>query len=278
MKANRIALITGASSGLGMSFARRFAEMGYDLIITGRNQDKLSALAGELQSASGINVQCIIAELSEEKDVNNILQVIDEVGSISVLVNNAGYGSGQEFCSCSLGTHMQMLSVHVVASLKLMYAVLPGMIRSQGGTIINVSSLGAFTPAPGNSMYSATKIFLKSFTESLHMEVSRYGIKLQCLCPGFTNTEFHNRRAEGNVRKTSGLFWMEADEVVDECLRSLEKNKIVCVPGIFNRILRYIVSLLPDKIYYRLMAAVTEKKKSQKELPVKGSVDIQPAL
>lgn len=257
MKANRTALITGASSGLGRVFAFRFAQMGYDLIITGRREDKLVTLAKELQGRYGISVEYITAELSEDTDVCKLLKAVENHGHISVLINNAGFGAGKEFCSSELGCHMQMLQVHLVASLRLTYAVLPGMISRREGTIVNVSSLGAFMPAPGSSMYSATKLFLKSFTESLHMEVSHYGIKLHCLCPGFTHTDFHARRHGGRVPKSSFLMrWMEAEEVVDSCLKSLEKGRVVHVPGFFNRMLVRIVSLIPSSLYYRLMIKV----------------------
>jgi hypothetical protein len=279
MKTNRIAMITGASSGIGRDFARRFAQSGYDLIITGRRKDKLIQVAEQLKEQYGISVKIIIAELSVEKDLRKLLKVIATSNDIHVLINNAGYGSGKGFSKCDISCHMQMLQVHVVAAVKLVHAVLPQMISRREGTIINVSSLGAFMPAPGSSIYSATKLFLKSFTESLHMEVSRYGIKLQCLCPGFTHTDFHERRAQGDVPKNNGIIrWMEADEVVEKCLKSLEKGKVVYVPGFMNRMLVKIVSLIPDFIYYRLMMIITRKTAELESVPGRISVKAQPVL
>jgi uncharacterized protein len=277
MKANRMALITGASSGLGMCFAHRFARMGYDLIITGRRKDKLGLLAEELQNLYGISVQHILAELSDEKDVGKIISVVEKNENMMVLVNNAGYGSGQKFCSVDIETNLQMLQVHVIASLKLIHAVLPHMISRREGIIINISSLGAFTPAPGSSMYSATKLFLKSFTESLHLEVSGSGIKLQCLCPGFTHTDFHNRRASGDVGISGGILWMDAESVVEECLTALEKGKVVCIPGLVNRIMLRIVSLIPRAIYYSLMMKMADKKNRLTTPDTKASPNPQPA-
>ena len=272
-------MITGASSGIGRVFARRFAQSGYDLIITGRRKDKLIQVSEKLKDQYGISVNIIIAELSEEKDLRKLLKVIANHDDIHVLINNAGFGSGKEFSKCDINCHMQMLQVHVIAALKLVHAVLPQMISRKEGTIINVSSLGAFMPAPGSSIYSATKLFLKSFTESLYMEVSRYGIKLLCLCPGFTHTDFHERRVNGNVPKNNGIIrWMEADEVVEKCLKSLEKGKVVYVPGFMNRMLVKIVSFIPDIIYYRLMMMITRETTEPELIPKGISVKVHPVL
>jgi len=261
MNPNRIALITGASSGIGRAFAWRFAQSGYDLIITGRRKDKLAQLEDELKENFGISVETIIAELSDNKDVNELMKIIKSHDNIFVLINNAGYGSGREFSQCDLKFHMQMLQVHVITSLKLIHSVLPQMISKKQGTIINVSSLGAFMPAPGSSIYSATKLFLKSFTESLYMEVSKYDIRVQCLCPGYTtHTEFLKRRMNGLVPKNSGFVpWMDADTLVDKCLKSLEKGKIVYVPGFMNRLLVKVVPFIPIRMYYNLMMKLSKK-------------------
>jgi hypothetical protein len=277
MKTNRIALITGASSGLGMVFARRFAQSGYDLVITGRRKEKLMHLADELEGSYGISVQWILAELSEESDVQKITEFISRHDNISVLVNNAGFGSGKEFSCCDLTEHMQMLQVHVITTLRLVHAVLPQMKCRKEGTIINLSSLGAFMPAPGSSMYSATKLFLKSFTESLHMELGKYGIRLHCLCPGFTRTDFHNRRPDGKTPKSSGLIlWMNAEAVVDQCLKSLDKGKVVLVPGMINRMLVRIVSVLPRPVYFNLMMKLTRQPEPEEPVKRKVSAEVEP--
>jgi uncharacterized protein len=254
MKTNRTALITGASSGLGSIFARRMAQAGFDLVITGRKKRNLAHLAHELKALYGVSVQWVPADLSVEEDVEAIVRIINGYDHISILINNAGFGSGKDFCQCDLSAHLQMLRVHVTAALRLAHAVLPGMMSRREGTIINVSSLGALMLAPGSAMYSATKLFLRSFSESLHMEVRQYGIRVHCLCPGFVRTEFHQRRTEGSNPEGSNLIpWMEAEQVVDQCFRSIEKGRIVFVPGFINRLLVGIVKVIPRKLYYYLM-------------------------
>lgn len=253
MKNGQIALITGATSGIGKAYAACFAGMGYDLMVTGRRMDKLEQLCAELSAAYGIHAEAIKAELSEEADMGRLLEEITHRDNIAILVNNAGFGSGVEFSRNNLEEHLKMLDVHVRASVRLVYAVLPQMIGRREGVIINISSLGAYMPAPGSTMYSATKLFLASFTESLHMEVRRYGIKTRCICPGFTHTEFHERRKEGKVNKAGKFMWMEAEDVVNMTIKSLKRNKIIVVPGIINRLLIAITGIMPRRLYYFIM-------------------------
>jgi uncharacterized protein len=253
MRTKRIALVTGATSGIGRAYAVCFAKAGYNLIITGRRMDKLNALADELSEQCGICVKVIKAELSEDQDTENLIKAIGDYDNIFVLVNNAGFGSGVEFLKDNLSDHMRMLQVHVVVSVKLVYAVLPQMINRKEGTIINVSSLGAYMPAPGSSMYSATKLFLASFSESLYMEVHQHGVKVQCLCPGFTHSDFHERRTNGKVLKAGKFMWMEADALVEKSMKALDNSNIVLVPGIINKLIIRITALIPRKLYYFIM-------------------------
>jgi hypothetical protein len=182
-----------------------------------------------------------------------LITIAKQHHGIAVLVNNAGFGAGVEFRQNGLEEHMRMLQVHVVTSLKLIYAVLPQMIRSCKGTIINVSSLAAYMPAPGSSMYSATKLFLKSFSESLYMEVHKYGIKVQCVCPGFTHTDFHDRRKAGHIAGGHGMMWMDARQVVKKSIHALKKDRVILLPGIINNLLVSLSALVPRKLYYYLM-------------------------
>jgi len=253
MKTKQIALVTGATSGIGKAYAVCFARGGYDLILTGRRMDKLNELAHELRELNGCHVRVIKAELGEDDDLQKVIRAIESHDNIFILVNNAGFGSGIEFCRNTLDDHMKMLHVHVEVSVKLVYAVLPQMIGRKKGAIINVSSLGAYMPAPGSSMYSATKLFLASFTESLHMEVHKHNIKVQCVCPGFTHTDFHERRAAGKLNNSGKMMWMEPEEVVEKSVRSLTGNSTVIIPGIMNRWLVGIVSLIPRRLYYFIM-------------------------
>jgi len=255
------AVVTGATSGIGRAYAERLAADGFDLVITGRRRELLNSFAAELKSRYGVQVRTVIAELSDANDLKGLMKLLAKKDDIFFLVNNAGFGSGEAFCQCTMEEHMKMLNVHVVAALKLIYSVLPQMIRHKKGTVINVSSMGAFTPAPGSTMYASTKLFLKSFTESLHMEVKRHGIKVQCICPGFTRTEFHSRRKAGKINGGKSVIkYMEAGDVVKKSMKALETGKVVFVPGNLNRAVIGLVQFLPKRLYYFLMGRAASKE------------------
>jgi uncharacterized protein len=248
-----IALVTGATSGIGRAYAVFFARNGYDLIVTGRRLEKLNELAAEMQQNYGTITEVIKAEFSLEKDVDKVMKAAERRQNIRVLVNNAGYGSGVEFCRSKIEDHLGMLHVHVEASVRLAYAVLPQMIRRNDGVIINVSSIGAYLPGPGSAMYTGTKLFLAGFSEALQMEVHRYGIKVQCICPGMTHSDFHDRRRIGHGIKTGKWMMMEPEKLVEKSIRSLHGNNVVVVPGIINKTLVGAAAFIPKTVYYSLI-------------------------
>jgi len=252
MKARKTALITGATSGIGRAFAERFASLGHDLIITGRRKALIRAVAGEIAAQHGVRVTVIIAELAGEEDVRRVEKAITAEKGLAVLVNNAGYGFDGLFIERTIGDHIALERVLAEAPVRLAHAALPGMIRRHDGIIINVSSLGAWAPAPVNGIYGGAKAFLNVFTESLHMEVRRHGIKVQALCPGFTATDFHRQMGVEEEMRRRRLYWMEPADVVAYSMKCLERGKVVCVPGFVNRLLRLALALAPRRLYYRV--------------------------
>ncbi len=246
------ALITGATSGIGRAFAERFARMGHDLVVTGRRKRVIDNAAREIRKAHGVSVKVIIAELSGEKGLRAVLEAIRRERNLSVLVNNAGYGIDGFFADLPIRDHLDLLQVHITAALRFIHAALPGMIERKSGTIINVSSLGAFAPAPINGIYGGAKSFLNIFTESLHLETRRHGIRVQALCPGFTVTDFHRKMGvEEEVRGNTMFHWMDPGTVVEISMRCLEKGRVICVPGFRNRLLRALFAVTPRRLYYR---------------------------
>ena len=253
MYKGKTAVITGATSGIGAAFAHEFAAGGCNLLITGRRKEKLDAFARELEDKYDIRAVPFIAELSDKEQVDRLIEEIDAVESIAALVNNAGFGKAGNFAG-NLERHHAMLMVHVHAVVRLAGAVVPRMIDSRGGLIINVSSVAAFFPLPGSATYSATKRYLINFSESLHMELSRFGIYVQALCPGMTRTDFHLRMGEDGrrIEKRYILGWMKPEKVAKLALRHLTGNRVIYVPGLINKILIRVVSRLPRRLYYRL--------------------------
>jgi hypothetical protein len=256
---NRTALITGATSGLGLEFARQFASTGYSLIITGRRKEIIRAAADELSRVYGVEVEIVIAELSSDTGIKKVLNAAAKAGSIDVLVNNAGFGLNNLFHNESIENHIKMTAVHINAAVILTRAVLPEMIKRGRGTIINVSSLGSFLPTPLNSIYGGTKAFLNIFTESLHTELKHKGIIFQSLCPGFTSTDFHKSMGVDEEIKKEVKSWMSPEDVVRYSIKKLGSGKVVCIPGFGNRVLRLLPLVLPKKLYYTVIRHVYRK-------------------
>jgi len=254
----KVAFISGATSGLGAAFARHFAQQGYDLILTGHPDDKVSLDVEELKTKNNVNIDIILADLSSENDVTHLEEIIRKTGEIDVLINNAGFFFGKAFWKNDITSLENMVKVHICTPVRLILAALPNMTRNSKGTIINLSSLVSFMPVPQDAMYSATKLFSNSFMESLHISFRDKGIKVQVLCPGFVrNTNFHERagfRLSG-LKNWEILPWMEPENVVKISVRNLmKKNKVVVIPGFRNRAIKFIVSILPRPLYYSFAA------------------------
>ena len=183
MNKHGTALITGASSGIGQAFARELASRNYDLIITARRKHRLEELARELKSNYPISVDVIAADLSTEKDIKQVEEHIKKIKNLDMLVNNAGFGTSGYFYDVSPEKSINMINVHVLAATRFCRATLPGMIKRNKGSIINVSSLASFYPLKGNTIYNATKNYLNMFSRSIQKELKGYNIKVQALCP-----------------------------------------------------------------------------------------------
>jgi short-subunit dehydrogenase len=246
-----LALITGASSGIGAAFARRLAERGHDLLLTARRREKLEALARELEAAYPIRAQVVIAELSDGRELAALEERVRGL-ELAFLVNNAGYGLGRLFEEETIAGNLRMVEVHAVAAMRLTHAALPGMLARGAGAIINVSSLAALFPLPRNVAYCSTKMFLTAFSESLYMELAPRGIVVQALLPGFTRSDFHRRMGTRTYEGFGGrLIWMPADKVARIALRHLGNGRVICIPGAFNRFLAFQRHLIPKRAYYR---------------------------
>jgi short-subunit dehydrogenase len=251
-KSKKTVLITGATSGIGAEYARRFAREGYDLIITGRREAKIKALADDLSHENGVNVEVILIELSNTDEVQGFLERIKDK-DIDVLVNNAGFGTLRFFLKEPLQIQEDMVAVNILCALKLTYAILPRMLKKGGGIIINVSSAGAFMPTPNEATYTGTKAFLLAFSEALYFELIGTGVKIQAVCPGLTKTDMPIRLGVPEDQMIDrGMFkWMTPKEVVDASLKGLKSNKVVCIPGRLTRFQVFMRAILPDSVYYK---------------------------
>jgi short-subunit dehydrogenase len=227
------AIITGASSGIGAEFARRLAARDHDLILIARRADRLLTLASELARKHRISVQPLPADLSRPDELERLQQELARLEKVDLLVNNAGFGVRGLFGDVAPEKHRDMVEVHVMASVLLTRAVLPGMIARKRGAIINVSSLAGFLPLPESTIYSSTKAFLIFFSRSLDAQLRGGGVRVQALCPGYTYTEFHDTEEFKDFSRSEipRWLWLPVERVVDESLEALESGKTVCVPG-----------------------------------------------
>lgn len=250
---NPIAVITGATSGIGREFATRFAGQGYDLLITGRRTNQLKEVASELSSRFGVRVMVMTGDLTDGRYRRRLCNKIMSMGNTDILVNNAGFGIDKAFHKTGIEEIRSMLFTHTIAAVELIHAVLPGMTARRRGTIINVSSLGAFIPGFTRSLYLGTKCFSHYFTEALSTELRPMGVRLQSLCPGMTTSDFHRHIHDGNLEKKMGLLpFMNPEEVVDGSLKALETGQVLCIPGRMNKVLYLLAKALPTRLLMML--------------------------
>ncbi len=230
-------LITGASSGIGEAYARHLAALGYDLILVARREAKLEALAADVRGTFGSTVTVMAADLAQAGDVARVAERVAQTSDLVMLINNAGFGTRGYFSDVAVGRHLDMIRVHVLATVQLTHAALPGMMQRGTGAIINVSSIAAFFAAPGGATYGATKVYLNTFSEAVALETRGTGIKVQALCPGFTYSEFHDTPEYDNFDRSElpDKMWMTAEAVVDESLAALWGDRVVVIPGRQNR-------------------------------------------
>ena len=228
-----LAVVTGASSGIGEAYAERLAADGWDLVVVARSGERLRELATRLNQAHGVTVRVVQADLS---DAGEVERVGGEIGAMPVdtLVNNAGLAYYMPFADLAAAKAAELVDLNVLAPVLLTQAVLPGMLDRSRGTIINVASLLAFSGAveipflPKRVVYAATKSFLVTFSQALAAEVGDRGIQVQVVCPGVVRSEFHSRQG----MDMSAVPRMEPGDVVEASLADLADGALVSVPGL----------------------------------------------
>jgi len=256
--ARRLALITGASAGIGAAFARTYANHGYDVALTARRADKLEKLAGEISLGAGVETLTISADLGKPGAVDEILAAITANGrEVDAVVNNAGYGLPGTYAGTSWEDQQAFLQVLRMSVAEMSPKVLPGMIERRFGRIVNVASLAGLIPGTvGHTLYGGTKSFLIKFSQSLHLENLQTGVHVSAVCPGFTFSEFHDvaDTREEVTRSTPSWMWMGADEVAAIGYEAAEANRPVCVTGAPNKAVAAFAKVIPDDWALALMA------------------------
>lgn len=253
----RLALITGASAGIGAAFAHIYATHGYDLAITARREERLRALADEIRLAHGVEVLILPADLADPASPAALVSDIAAQGrTIDALVNNAGYGLVGAYADSRWEDQAAFLQVMVTSVCELTHRVLPDMIARRFGRIVNVASMAGLAPgAPHTGLYGAAKAFLVRFSQTLHLELSQSGVHVSALCPGFTWSEFHDvNNTREMLKQTPAWLWMGADEVAASGYEAAEANRPICVPGAPNKTMAAFAHILPDEWSMALMS------------------------
>jgi short-subunit dehydrogenase len=243
-----LAVITGASSGIGASFARKLAARGYDLWLVARREERTRLLARQLSVDYKIEAEAIIADLTNSADLEALAARVRDASNLALLINNAGFGTNHYFFETDAASQDAMHRLHVLATARLSHAAIANLVpRAIAGTgIINVSSVAAFAAAPQNVSYCSTKAWMNRFTEGMAIELGAWKspVTVQALCPGYTLSEFHDRTGTDRSALPRSL-WMTPDSIVSASLAAFGQRKLIVIPGWRYKLLMGFIRAIP---------------------------------
>jgi uncharacterized protein len=245
------ALVTGATAGIGRSFARQLAAQGHDVVLVARDVERLKEEAADLRERNGVTAEALAADLATSAGIRAVeARLRDPERPVDLLVNNAGFGLKKRFLDNSVEEEQAMLDVLVTAVMRLSHAALGPMSQRGSGGIINVSSVASFLP---RGSYSAAKAWVNSFSEWAHYEYQPQGVTVTCLCPGFTRTEFHERMG---VHRDSapGFLWLDADTLVARALKDHARGKAFSIPGAQYQAISTVARIVPTGVLQRFQS------------------------
>lgn len=263
MPSNKVALVTGASSGIGFELAKLFAKDSHDLVLVARDKKRLEKAGHALKSAYNVRCTTIVKDLSKQNAPKEIMNTLKKQNiRIHALVNNAGFGVYGKFHEMELQKQLDMIQTNITALTQLTGLILPEMIFRGEGRILNVASTAAFQPGPLMAVYYASKAYVLSFSEALSNELQGTGVTVTALCPGPTKTEFH-ARAHMEIERMglSNAGFMSAARAAKEGYEALKKGKTFVIPGTRNRALAFLVRLTPRNTVTRIVRNIQEKNK-----------------
>ncbi len=241
------ALITGASSGIGLELARRFAAGGYDVVLVALPDGALETIAAEISRMFDVKTTPIACDLARPNAIQDLVRTLDQRSlAIDVLVNNAGIGAIGAFDATATDAQLGMIDVNVRALVELTHRLWPRILRGNRGGVLNVASVMAFQPGPFMAIYCASKAFVLSFSQALWEEARRTGVHVTCLCPGVTETPFHARAGTDKLRATR-LGRLSPVRVADIGYRAFQANKRVKIAGPADAATARLAAILPDR-------------------------------
>lgn len=245
------ALVTGATAGIGRSFAHQLAARGHDLVLVARDRERLESEAEQLRSTYAVDVEVLPADLVDREQLAAVeARLTDRDRPVDLLVNNAGFGLKRRFLDNPVDAEQAMLDVLVTAVMRLSHAALGPMAERGRGGVINVSSVASFLP---RGSYSAAKAWVNSFSEWAAYEYRDRGVTVTCLCPGFTKTEFHERM-DVSRGSAPGFLWLDADELVATALDDHEKGRVWSIPSPQYRVIARLARIVPTPVLRRFQS------------------------
>jgi short-subunit dehydrogenase len=254
-----VALVTGASSGIGEALARRIARDGRHLVLVARRADRLEALARELEGAHGIRAHVVAKDLVQPGAARALAEEVAHRGlSVDWLVNNAGFGTMGRFDTLPVEGELDEIRLNIEVLVELTGRFLPRMVARRRGVVMNIASLGAFAPSAYMSTYSATKAFVLSFSEGIAAELRTSGVQVLCVCPGFTRTEFQ-ARADVDVSSLPDFVWMSAEQVADQAVGAVGKGPVL-VNGVMNSLMASTIKFVPRSVVARVVGSFLRPK------------------
>ena len=257
--ARSVALVTGASSGIGKAFAVALADRGHDLVLVARDTERRDALALELGAAYGAAAEVLTADLSDPAALATVeARVADPDRPVDLVINNAGFGTSGKFAELPVEREEQEIQLNVIALARLTHAAVKAQLGRGRGGVINVASIAGYQPTPENATYGATKAYVLSFSQSVHEELKGTGVKCMVLAPGFTRTEFQTN-AGFDSDEVPGFLWQDAPTVVSYALRAYDKGRATCLPGPLNKVTGGFTAVTPHAITRRMAGVIVRK-------------------
>jgi short-subunit dehydrogenase len=253
MSQRPLALVTGASAGIGRALAHVLAREGHDLVLVARRETELQALGKELHDKYGATSRALPVDLAQADAASQIVKAIGEDTAVDVLVNNAGFGGVGGFATRSREDDMRMVAVNVVALTDLTKLIVPGMVARRRGRVLNVASTAAFQPGPFMAVYYATKAYVLSLSEAIAEELSGTGVTVTCLCPGVTESEFHAVAGTDAQPLTKGPLTMTSEAVAEAAYKGMVRGRMVVVPGLHNKVGAQSIRIAPRRAVLKIV-------------------------
>ncbi|MGF1990175.1 MAG: SDR family NAD(P)-dependent oxidoreductase [Nostoc sp. ZfuVER08] len=260
-QSKKTALITGAASGIGYQLACLFAADDYNLVLVDKDELKLTEVAEKFELKFGNFVKAIVKDLSISTSPDEIFTELQQANiQVDVLVNNAGFGTYGLFHETNLTAELEMLQVNLVCLTHLTKLFIKDMVKQGEGKILNVASAAAFQPGPLMAVYFATKAYILSFSEAIANELEGTGVTVTVLCPGSTESAFHQRTGMADSKMLKSKRMMDAETVAEIGYRGLMKGKTIVIPGLINKLLAKSVRFVPRKLVTKIVRNMQEDK------------------